>query len=92
MAIEPGTSPKHRYELIKATLLVIVGALITITIVYGIPYFSPKEVSDVTNESPTIITPQEVTTNELDTMNPSLTPGEITDELPTTDTTPMSSE
>ena len=46
MQIEPGTSPKHRYELIKATLLVIVGALITITIVYGIPYFSPKEVAD----------------------------------------------
>jgi hypothetical protein len=46
MTIEPGTSPKHRYELIKATLLVIVGALITITIVYGIPYFSPKEVAD----------------------------------------------
>lgn len=43
MLIEPGTSPKHRYELIKATLLVIVGALITITIVYGIPFFSPKE-------------------------------------------------
>ncbi len=46
MQIEPGTSPKHRYELIKATLLVIVGALIAITIVYGIPYFSPKEVAD----------------------------------------------
>lgn len=46
MSIEPGTSPKHRYELIKATLLVIVGALITITIVYSIPFFSPKEVSD----------------------------------------------
>jgi|GEM_PF-643574 len=46
MQIEPGTSPKHRYELIKATLLVIVGALITITIVYGVPYFSPKEVAD----------------------------------------------
>jgi hypothetical protein len=46
MTIEPGTSPKHRYELIKATLLVIVGALIAITIVYGIPYFSPKEVAD----------------------------------------------
>jgi len=46
MPIEPGTSPKHRYELIKATLLVIVGALITITIVYGIPYFSPKDVTD----------------------------------------------
>ncbi len=46
MQIEPGTSPKHRYELIKATLQVIVGALITITIVYGIPYFSPKEVAD----------------------------------------------
>jgi hypothetical protein len=46
MTIEPGTSPKHRYELIKATLLVIVGALITITIVYGVPYFSPKEVAD----------------------------------------------
>lgn len=91
MPIEPGTSPKHRYELIKATLLVIVGALITITIVYGIPFFSPKEVSDVTNELPTI-TPQEVPTNELDTMDPSLTPGEIIDELPTTDTTPMSSE
>jgi hypothetical protein len=42
MQIEPGTSPKHRYELIKATLLVIIGALITITIVYGIDYFSPK--------------------------------------------------
>ncbi len=46
MQIEPGTSPKHRYELIKATLLVIVGALIAITIVYGVPYFSPKEVAD----------------------------------------------
>lgn len=46
MPIEPGTSPKHRYELIKATLLVIVGALITITIVYGIPFFSPKDVPD----------------------------------------------
>jgi hypothetical protein len=46
MTIEPGTSPKHRYELIKATLLVIVGALITITIVYGIPFFSPKDVPD----------------------------------------------
>lgn len=46
MQIEPGTSPKHRYELIKATLLVIVGALITITVVYGVPYFSPKEVAD----------------------------------------------
>lgn len=42
MQIEPGTSPKHRYELIKATLLVIIGALITITVVYGIDYFSPK--------------------------------------------------
>ena len=58
MPIEPGTSPKHRYELIKATLLVIVGALITITIVYGIPFFSPKEVSDpiepVTTTPPTV--------------------------------------
>jgi hypothetical protein len=43
MPIEPGTSPKHRYELIKATLLVIVGALITITIVYAVPYFAPKD-------------------------------------------------
>ena len=43
MQIEPGTSPKHRYELIKATLLVIIGALITITVVYGIDYFSPKQ-------------------------------------------------
>ena len=42
MQIEPGTSPKHRYELIKATLLVIIGALITITVVYGIDYFRPK--------------------------------------------------
>jgi hypothetical protein len=42
MQIEPGTSPKHRYELIKSTLLVIIGALITITVVYGIDYFSPK--------------------------------------------------
>lgn len=42
MQIEPGTSPKHLYELIKSTLLVIVGALITITVVYGIDYFSPK--------------------------------------------------
>jgi len=46
MQIEPGTSPKHRYELIKATLLVIIGALITITVVYGIDYFSPKSEPD----------------------------------------------
>ena len=46
MQIEPGTSPKHRYELIKATLLVIIGALITITVVYGIDYFSPKAEPD----------------------------------------------
>lgn len=47
MQIEPGTSPKHRYELIKATLLVIIGALITITVVYGIEYFTPKDAPDV---------------------------------------------
>jgi hypothetical protein len=56
MPIEPGTSPKHRYELIKATLLVIVGALITITIVYGIPFFSPKEV--VEPIEPVVTTPE----------------------------------
>lgn len=44
MPIEPGTSPKHRYELIKASLLIMIGALITITIVYAIPFFSPNEV------------------------------------------------
>lgn len=43
MQIETGTSPKHRYELIKATLLVIIGALITIAVVYGIEYFNPKQ-------------------------------------------------
>lgn len=42
MQIEPGNSPKHRYELIKSALLVIIGALITITVVYGIDYFRPK--------------------------------------------------
>ena len=47
MPIETGTSPKHRYELIKATLLVIIGALITITIVYGIEYFTPKDAPEV---------------------------------------------
>jgi hypothetical protein len=47
MRIEPGTSPKHRYELIKATLLVIIGALITITVVYGIEYFTPKDAPEV---------------------------------------------
>ncbi len=46
MQIEPGTSPKHRYELIKSTLLVIIGALITITVIYGIDYFSPKAEPD----------------------------------------------
>jgi hypothetical protein len=56
MPIEPGTSPKHRYELIKATLLVIVGALITITIVYGIPFFSPKDV--VEPIEPVVTTPE----------------------------------
>ena len=56
MQIEPGTSPKHRYELIKATLLVIVGALITVTIVYGIPYFTPKDVS--TPIEPAVTTPE----------------------------------
>ncbi len=47
MQIEPGTSPKHRYELIKSTLLVIIGALITITVVYGIEYFTPKDAPEV---------------------------------------------
>lgn len=46
MQIEPGNSPKHRYELIKSALLVIIGALITITVVYGIDYFSPKAEPD----------------------------------------------
>jgi hypothetical protein len=60
MPIETGTSPKHRYELIKATLLVIVGALITITIVYGIEYFTPKPAS--TPLSTEILTSDEATT------------------------------
>jgi hypothetical protein len=64
MKIEPGTSPKHRYELIKATLLVIIGALITITVVYGIPFFSPKEISDPIE--PISNTPEEKPTTLVD--------------------------
>jgi hypothetical protein len=60
MPIETGTSSKHRYELIKATLLVIVGALITITIVYGIEYFTPKPES--TSLSTEILPSDEATT------------------------------
>ena len=60
MPIETGTSPKHRYELIKATLLVIIGALITITIVYGIEYFTPKPES--TTLSTEILPSDEATT------------------------------
>jgi hypothetical protein len=60
MQIEPGTSPKHRYELIKATLLVIIGALITVTIVYGIEYFTPKPES--TTLSTEILPSDEATT------------------------------
>ena len=71
MPIEPGTSPKHRYELIKSTLLVIIGALITITIIYGIPFFSPKE-------SPTPIEPI--------ARNPELTPNPVVDNTPIKET------
>ncbi len=60
MQIELGTSPKHRYELIKATLLIIIGALITVTIVYGIEYFTPKPES--TSLSTEILTSDEATT------------------------------
>ena len=68
MQIEPGTSPKHRYELIKATLLVIIGALITITVVYGIDYFSPKAEPDpIAVVEP--ITPTEPVVEDIDTTN-----------------------
>ena len=43
MQFEPGTSPKHINDLAKSILLIIIGALITITIVYGIEYFNPKQ-------------------------------------------------
>lgn len=74
MAIEPGTSPKHRYELIKATLLVIVGVFITITIVYGLPFFSPEKESPIEEsiiapsvENIPVISPdsEETTTSEV---------------------------
>ena len=68
MAIEPGTSPKHRYELIKATLLIIVGALITITIVYGIPFFSPKDVPDPIET--VVTTPETNTVSSVDSTTP----------------------
>lgn len=74
MSIETGTSQKHRYELIKASLLVIVGALITLTIVYGVPYFTPKDVS----------TPIESVTSN--TQPTSVMNSDITEPAPTQDT------
>lgn len=67
MQIEPGTSPKHRYELIKATLLVIIGALITITLVYGIDYFSPKSKPNTMTLEP--VSSTEPIVEDIDTNN-----------------------
>lgn len=74
MQIEPGTSPKHRYELIKAILLVIVGALITITVVYGIDYFSPKA-------EPTPVEP-------VATITPEVKPTPVVENTPSPEPTP----
>ena len=73
MQIEPGTSPKHRYELIKATILVIIGALITITVVYGIDYFSPKAEPDPVDVVEPI-TQTEPIVEEISTPSPEPTP------------------
>jgi hypothetical protein len=78
--IEPGTSPKHRYELIKATLLVIIGALITVTIVYGLEYFTPKDVSAPIE--PAVTTPEVKPSPVVDN-----TPSPVT-TTPTTPETP----
>lgn len=74
MQIEPGTSPKHRYELIKATLLVIIGALITITVVYGIDYFSPKQEPAPVTTEPVAKTEPVVENKPTETTAPTLTP------------------
>lgn len=46
MPIDPGTSPKQRYELIKASLFVIIGALICITVVYSFAYREPTPIEE----------------------------------------------
>lgn len=80
MQIEPGTSPKHRYELIKAILLVIIGALITITIVYGIDYFSPKQEPTPVTIEPVAKTDPVVENKTTETPAPAPTNPEATKE------------